>query len=326
MQQLMVSCDWGTSSLRLRLAGIPDAATIAELSTGDGIASTHQRWEAANKENSVSKRSFYLGFLHKCVRDLLFSAGAKNNVSVIVISGMASSSIGFVEIPYATLPFNLDGTGAECKFLEPSDEFPFATYIISGISSGKDVLRGEETQLIGMAEVLKKNGDEEVLCLLPGTHSKHIRIENGSITDFKTYMTGEVFALLSRHSVLSECVSDHGHQDDSCSEAFENGIARSEDPALLNNIFSVRLNYLFGRLPKKENASYLSGLLIGSELRSFQKLCNTQIVLASTNPLFGLYSSGLRKLGLGKQTVFLDPGQFEQVSMKGHLKIISKLN
>lgn len=326
MQQLMVSCDWGTSSLRLRLVGIPDAVTIAELSTGDGIASVHQRWHAADNKNSVSKHSFYLGFLYNNIKDLLLSVNIGNRVNIVVISGMASSSIGFVEMPYATLPFNLDGTDVEYKLLGASDEFPFATYIISGISSGNDVLRGEETQLIGMAELLEKNNDEEVLCLLPGTHSKHVMIKNGSITDFKTYMTGEVFSLLSHHSVLSECVSDHVHLDDSCSHAFENGIARSEDPALLNNIFSVRVNYLLGRLPKNENTSYLSGLLIGAELRSFGKVRPAQIVLASTNPLFGLYSNGLRQLGLNEQTILVNPGQFEQVSMKGHLKIISKLN
>ncbi len=326
MQQLMVSCDWGTSSLRLRLVNITGGSTLEELITGDGIASIHQRWAAANQDKPVSKHSFYLGFLHNCIKGLFVSARLKNPVNVAVISGMASSSIGFAEIPYATLPFSLDGTDTEYKFLEASPEFPFATYIISGISSGKDVLRGEETQLIGMAEALGENGDEEVLCLLPGTHSKHISIKKDRITDFKTYMTGEVFALLSRHSVLSECVSNHVQLYESCSKAFENGIARSEDPALLNNIFSVRVNYLFGHLPKDENASYLSGLLIGAELRSCKKDDNRRIVLASTNPLFGLYSSGLQQLGLCRQTVLFNPEQFEQVSMKGHLKIISKLN
>ena len=326
MQQMMVSCDWGTSSLRLRLAGITDAVTIATLSTDDGIASVHQRWVVVNNANAISRHSFYLSFLYKYIKDLLQKANVNNNVSVVVISGMASSSIGFVDIPYANLPFNLNGTGAASVTLEATDDFPFVTSIISGIRSDRDVLRGEETQLIGMEEVLEKSEDMEMLCLLPGTHSKHIWIKNGNITDFRTYMTGEIFALLSRHSVLADCVSDHIHLNDSCNEAFDNGVAHSEDRDLLNSIFSVRVNCLFERMPKKENTSYLSGLLIGTELRNLQKLANTQFILASTDPLLRLYTRGLRRLGLSKQTVFLHPTQFEQFSLKGHLKINSKLN
>jgi 2-dehydro-3-deoxygalactonokinase len=324
MQQLMVSCDWGTSSLRLRLVRTADAATMAELATGDGIAHIYQQWKIANSQHSIKRTSFYLGFLYTQITNLLAPVASLSQVEAVVVSGMASSSIGFITIPYTPLPFALDGKNMGVQIMPPSEEFPLTCYIISGVSSGKDVMRGEETQLVGMAAVLEQANEDDLYCLLPGTHSKHVRIKSGYIHDFNTYMTGELYALLERHSVLAECV-DHSGSYDICKDSFDKGVAVSQESDLLNSLFSVRVNYLFDRLMKRQNASYLSGLLIGAELRNLKEH-GSRIVLACGQPLFDLYSRGLQHLGLGDQATMINPREFEQFSLKGHLKILDNLN
>ena len=110
----------------------------------------------------------------------------------ILISGMASSSIGWRELPYACLPFPLDGSGARWQEIERVGEH--RVFVFSGLAAESDVLRGEETEVLGLAAGgALAPFREQALLVLPGTHSKHVRIEAGSITGFSTYMTGELF-------------------------------------------------------------------------------------------------------------------------------------
>jgi 2-dehydro-3-deoxygalactonokinase len=123
-----------------------------------------------------------------------------------------------------------------------------------------DVIRGEETQIVG--EVGDRPGRH--LLVLPGTHSKWALAEDGVITWFATFMTGEVFAVLKEHSILGRLM--RGEVDDHA--AFERGLAyaRTGKGGLLKRLFSARTLGLFDMLPETGVASYLSGLLIGSEI------------------------------------------------------------
>ncbi len=126
-----------------------------------------------------------------------------------------------------------------------------------------DVMRGEETQLVGLAGVLA--GGRHLVCL-PGTHSKWAWLEDGRIVDFATVMTGELYAVLRTHSLLGRLMSDDGHAFDA--GAFALGIDRSGEPGgLAHQLFGTRTLALFDRLPGEAAGSYLPGLLIGDEIR-----------------------------------------------------------
>jgi 2-dehydro-3-deoxygalactonokinase len=128
-----------------------------------------------------------------------------------------------------------------------------------------EVMRGEETQVAGAAALLP---DARIACL-PGTHSKWVRLEAGRIAGFATHLTGEAFAALSGHTILRRMMRA-GNTDDAASRAaFDRGVARAgQAGGLLHHLFGVRALALFGRLAETEGASYLSGLLIGHEVRA----------------------------------------------------------
>src|SRR5690606_1274417 len=113
----------------------------------------------------------------------------------LVISGMASSAGGMIELPYAAVPSAADGSGFIVKTIEESGSFRHPIHIISGVRTADDAMRGEETQLAGCF-LSPDTHAEEQLFIIPGTHSKHIAVKEGRITGFKTYLTGEFFSLL----------------------------------------------------------------------------------------------------------------------------------
>lgn len=141
-------------------------------------------------------------------------------------------------------------------------------WFVPGVSTGgqagvPDVMRGEETQLVGLIAAL---GDGAHVACLPGTHSKWARIGNGQLTGFATVMTGELYAVLCQHSILGKLMEDdHAALD---TDAFVQGIDRSAAPGgLSHHLFGTRTLGLFERLSSAALPSYLSGLLIGHELR-----------------------------------------------------------
>ncbi len=137
------------------------------------------------------------------------SAGGPLGDLPIVISGMAGSSIGWQELPYARLPLPLDGRGLVWRSLGPLALGRGQVLLVSGLASGDDVLRGEEIEALGAARLLAGGplADEGIL-LLPGTHSKHIHVRAGHIVGFRTFMTGELFEVLGRHSVLRHSLAN----------------------------------------------------------------------------------------------------------------------
>ena len=304
-----LSCDWGTSSFRLRLVDLRtgNPAVLAVLKNDKGIADTFEGWRTTGEE----RISFYRSFLQAAIKKLQ-RASSLSGIPII-ISGMASSSIGLKELPYAPLPFDTEGEGLYWETFEATEQYPHQTLLISGVRSAEDVMRGEETQLVGCASSASTPRQEQIF-IFPGTHSKHIRIKEGRVVDFSTYMTGEFFALLSKHSILSGSITAGGEPHTRL--GFYQGVAASIHTNLLHQSFLVRTRQLLGRMPKEENYAYLSGLLIGAECNELAAT-GTPITLVSEGALLAHYSRAFKILGImGVQTQDLD-----QAVIRGQAKI-----
>lgn len=308
-----ISCDWGTSALRLRAVDINNMVVLAEVAGLPGISATFELWKQSGKQEG-ERLAFYQSALTKKVIKLEEQLNFSLQDVLLIISGMASSNIGMMELPYKEVPFGTDGHDLYIKTIEATDDFKHKTLMISGTKTGNDVMRGEETQLIGC---LNGNDKEDQLFIFPGTHSKHVRVKNGEVVDFKTYMTGEFFELLSKKSVLSNAVEENKDLlNATCLKSFEKGVTDSLHSNLLHSSFRVRTNHLFGKLSKQENYCYLSGLLIGTELKELITI-RMPLNVVSDELLIKLYSTALSKLGIHK-VKYLDAGK---AIMEGHCKI-----
>ena len=142
-------------------------------------------------------------------------------------------------------------------------------------------MRGEEVQIFG---ALQLAGRDNATLVLPGTHSKWVQVQGGRVLQFQTFMTGEVFALMSQHSILGKTLDLSGAFD---ATVFLQGIAQSQQSgSVLHHLFAVRTLGLFERLSAAQLPSYLSGLLIGEELRA-------QAVSIPTSPVLVMGSQAL---------------------------------
>jgi 2-dehydro-3-deoxygalactonokinase len=297
---------------------------VGEIISSEGVLNIHNRWIADSQKITLKK--FYLELLLKQIELLLENNSTDFKDVPIIISGMASSSIGIEEQPYANIPFALDGENAVLKFMEKNADFPYDLLLISGVREIADVMRGEETQMIGIAQMVGlMKLTEDAICIFPGTHSKHIKISNGNIVSFKTYITGELFQLLSSKSVLKGSVSNEHNgkvMDEMNLQSFHKGIEQSGNNGnLLNKLFSVRTNDLFDLLSHQENFFYLSGLLIGCEIRSLEQEPSAQIILCSGNSMFLLYQLAIEKLNFGQRTIFIQPEMMDKAAFVGQYQI-----
>lgn len=182
----------------------------------------------------------------------------------VLMSGMVGSRQGWVEAPYLPCP------AAAADLANAAVRVPFdgaEVLLAPGLSCADpagvpEVMRGEEVQTVG---ALASAGIFAQVCL-PGSHSKWARIEDRRIRQFSTHMTGEAFAALRDHTILGRLMQDHAAADD---PAFEQGVRRSADPGgLLHHLFGTRTLGLFNALTEAAAPSYLSGLLIGHEVRA----------------------------------------------------------
>ena len=177
----------------------------------------------------------------------------------LVLAGMVGSRSGWLEAPYLACPVELHALAQHLA--EPASSIGRCR-IVPGVSSmgqgGRgDVMRGEETQLLGA-------GLDDGVVLLPGTHSKWATLDQGRLRSFRTAMTGELFAVLLEHSLLGR---QEREPDTSNMAAFKRGVLRSlDDPSLVMTLFSARAEVLLGSLAPDDVPDYLSGLLIGAEV------------------------------------------------------------
>ena len=294
-KRTFLSCDWGTTSFRLRLVECDSLRVIAEENSKEGISATVNFWQKADQPPQ-HRTKYYLAVVQRHIKKIEAVISTSLDDICIVISGMASSNIGMVELPYKRLPFAADGSDLFTRTLPPTVDFRHATLLISGARSDDDVMRGEETQLVGSCF---SNAPEPQMFLHPGTHAKHVLVENGRAISLKTYMTGEIFSLLSTQSILADSLEEGGMLDVPVNhEWFELGVRESQQLNLLHAAFLVRTRDLFKQITRKQNYFYLSGLLIGCECRDLLNSVPSSITLAGEPRLTASYLAALHTLGI----------------------------
>jgi 2-dehydro-3-deoxygalactonokinase len=181
----------------------------------------------------------------------------------VLLSGMIGSRQGWKEAPYVPAPAGV----ADLATALVDVQFDWAKVkLVPGVTgtdeSGiAEVMRGEETQVLGVLAALGGNG----LACLPGTHSKWVQVDHNRIIHFTTHLTGEAYAALRGHTILARMMRD-GPADGA---PFDAGVMRSGEPGgLLHHVFGVRALALAGDLPETDTGAYLSGILIGHEVRA----------------------------------------------------------
>lgn len=322
MRKHLLSCDWGTSSFRLRLVDVKNRDVVGEVTSSDGIGAVYSAWQEANADGHVLRGDYYRSIIATQVTALGKQTGIDLAGVPIVLSGMASSSIGMEGLPYASLPFALDGSHLGIQQYDELPYFPHAITLISGVRSDHDVMRGEETQLIGLAAAMDLSGRDAIF-IFPGTHSKHMFVRDGRLIDFKTFMTGEVFNLMANQSILKDSIEHYHHSDftDEAAQAFRSGIRESGSGNILNALFTVRTNQLFDLLNKRENGMFLSGLLIGYEIRDLTKETGAHLVLCGGNNLYHLYKAAIETLGLAGRATIIPSEIVDRAATTGHIRI-----
>lgn len=316
----ILCCDWGTSSFRLWLVKAENAAIVALKKSDKGIAATFNSLDEKQKADPEERRHFYLRIIQQHIQELEQEENISLDGVPLLLSGMASSSIGMAELPYNPLPFGIDGADIGAAYFEATISFAHPVLLISGVRSDVDVMRGEETQLIGT--IWDKTAEAEGLYIFPGTHSKHIWVKDGLASKFETYMTGEFFELLSKESILRVGVeSNEELHSPEALQSFKEGVQEAKGANLLHVAFSVRTNDLFGKCSKKDNFHYLSGLLIGAELQSLYPADFPRVYICADEKLRFRYETALEVLGM-QAKIHASPGQWaEEAVVRGQLKI-----
>ncbi|MGV3502254.1 MAG: 2-dehydro-3-deoxygalactonokinase [Adhaeribacter sp.] len=319
-----LSLDWGTSSFRLRLVDAGSGQVKAEESSGQGIADTFRQWQQSPAREPEERLLFYCRVIADHIPRLEEKLGQNLAGTTVVVSGMASSTIGMQELPYQSLPFATDGSGLATRQLPPSTAFPHPILLISGVKSEKDVMRGEETQLIGVLSEAGQ-GEHDGIYIFPGTHAKHLEVQANQVVGFHTYMTGEFFELLARHSILSATVTASEGQA-SQTASFQQGVRDARDSNLLHAAFLVRTNNLFGRYSREENFSYLSGLLIGTELQQLLRQPGRNLYLCGGSRLQAHYQQALEALGLAGHLQAFPASWVDEAVIRGQSRILARTN
>ncbi len=280
----LIAVDWGTSSLRGALLD-GDGAVLDEVSAPAGIL-------------SVPPGGFADVFLAH------FGRWQADTGAPCLISGMAGSRQGWQEAPYCPCPAGFADIAAHLLWLEAG-----RIALVPGLSCEEggvpDVMRGEETQVFGALDLL---GLSDAQLVLPGTHSKWVQVSGGRVTGFRTFMTGELYALLREHSILARTLPEGDGELDA--DAFRRGLAHARECAsLLHAAFSVRTLSLFDRLPAAARPSYLSGLVIGEELRAQTLAPRSQPVVVIGSPaLAARYQLALEAQGVASATIGAQAG------------------
>lgn len=270
----MIAVDWGTSSFRAyRL---------------DATGRVLDRREAAAGILAVRDGAFA-----DTLRAQIGPWIADGETSVLM-SGMIGSRQGWREAPYARTPAGADeiaGAMVPVAFDEDTRVW-IAPGVMHRTDDGfHDVMRGEETQILG---VLRGLGPGAHRVCLPGTHSKWVELVDGRIAAFRTHMTGEVFAVLRDHSILGRTIAPQAPFD---AYAFRAGVQRAQDRSgLLHHLFEVRSQFLADVLTNETSADFLSGVLIGHELAA--ERLQGQVHLLGATALCDRYALACETLGL----------------------------
>jgi 2-dehydro-3-deoxygalactonokinase len=263
MTAAFIGIDWGSTHRRATLIGA-DGAPLSERADGEGALACKGRFRAS--------------------LDALVAGWPEAHPALpVVMAGMVGSAIGWQQVPY------LEGTtplSALARHLTPVADAPPGRrwfiapgYALRGDAGAVDVMRGEETQLFGALHLLGHDAADGCY-VLPGTHSKWVRLHGGRITELRTYMTGELFSLLRQHGTLASAMQTAdagdaaGMRHDSVADdpEFLRGVAdAASGPVLTHALFGARARVVTGALAPSAAAAYVSGLLIGAEWADAQR-------------------------------------------------------
>lgn len=280
-----IAVDWGTSNVR------------AWGMTGEGSVAFER--EAAQGMGRL-ERADYPGVLAR-----LLGAAADSGRMEVLVCGMAGARTGWREAPYVETPAELDHLLSRAVVPETTGT-PFDVHILPGVcqrtEGAEDVMRGEETQLLGFMQMRPGFAGTVVM---PGTHSKWVRLAHGRLERFATAMTGELFEVLGQHSVLR--LSLAGEQTGPETEAgvaagMEAGLASPE--LLTGLLFRTRAASLLSGKGSDWCAGYLSGLLVGAEVGGHRQWLGTGTVpLIGAARLCRLYAAALSRIGIKSETI-----------------------
>jgi 2-dehydro-3-deoxygalactonokinase len=277
-----IAVDWGTSRLRLwALDG--EGKVIAERRSEEGLEGVRAAGFNATLETH------------------LVAIGVGADVPVI-ICGMAGSRQGWVEAPYLPTPTPLDAITDNAATVNESRR---DVRILPGLSQhltvNPQVMRGEETKLLGLG----LNKAQHLVCM-PGTHAKWAQIDKGVVTGFTTFLTGELYALFTTHSILRHSIAkdasvaaDDRHFVEACQSMIK------APQFLTEKLFSIRAAGLLFNATADQAAATLSGLLIGAEVGAAKLSFGTSapLTLAATGTLGALYNKAVQLAGFDVETV-----------------------
>ncbi|TWX72458.1 2-dehydro-3-deoxygalactonokinase [Colwellia sp. C1TZA3] len=247
----IITVDWGTSHLRAFLCEVNTDKTLTLKDDANGLG--------VNKVVNSFEQTLF-----DCIDHWVVQHGKLP----IYMMGQIGSSIGWKETEYLPCPTKLGNLSSKCTNFVCSGH---KITILPGLScrlknDNYDVMRGEELQVLGWLQLNLQHFSGTHLLCLPGTHTKWVFIKAGAIELFKTAMTGELFDLLTNHSILIK--KNHATFDSASFKKGADFTLKSELGSFTHGLFSVRSKQLFGELTDSQASSYLSGLLIGSDVRA----------------------------------------------------------
>ena len=267
MTPAFIGIDWGTTHRRALLIAA-DGTLVSERADGDGALACKGRFRAS--------------------LEALIAAWPEADATLpVVMAGMVGAAIGWQAVPYLEGETPLSGLARHLVRVAeaPAGRHWFIApgYCLKGATPGEvDVMRGEETQLFGALHLLGA-GASDGCYVLPGTHSKWVRLRAGRVAELRTYMTGELFALLRQHGTLASAMQtdDAGgasglrHDGVANHPDFLRGVAdAAAGPVLTHALFGARARVVTGALAPGAAAAYVSGLLIGAEWADAQRLAS----------------------------------------------------
>jgi len=280
MAPFCAAADWGTTNFRLWLLDAK-GEVLAERSSGEGMrACQPDRFESVLEAH-------------------LAAVDAPAGLPVVV-AGMAGARGAWREAPYRDTPASLEGLYRDAVKI---DGIARDVRILPGVCQRErgreDVMRGEETQLAGAWAESRTSG----LFCLPGTHSKWARVEEGRLLGLTTFMTGELFSVISQHSILRDTVASG--EGDSGSPAFKDAVSEMLDGAgLTGKLFSIRAAALLEGDGAPDGKARLSGLLIGAEIAAARKeLKGEAVTLIASGVQARAYEAALSIAGMDCRTL-----------------------
>jgi 2-dehydro-3-deoxygalactonokinase len=285
-QPRLIAVDWGTSSLRAWLMG-PDGEIQSARRRAEGLLNIAER-------PAVERAAEYERIYTALTADW---TGGRSALPAIAC-GMVGSTEGWADAGYLTVPTELT-FGMDALTVIP--HAGGRLYLVPGLRIGShddapgDLLRGEESQLVGALDVIGHDVAGQTF-VLPGTHTKWVRVDNGKVTSFTTVMTGELFGLVTHHGLLARtastgCVDDH---------AFERGLQTAPGRGLPAELFGGRALVLDGLLDPGSLPDYVSGVLIADELgHQLPKYASSERLVVCGDPdLCGRYARALTHFGV----------------------------